>query len=442
VQCEGGVKPPHSKALRAFSWFLDARQRTGMNDCSIIHYSQFTIRIDTFQCMVLWLLAIVALLWCGMGARTFRSLRGTTTLRASQLTSPLEFFPKVSIIVTARNEEQALPAALQSLLALEYPRLEIVLVDDDSRDRTGAIADEWALNPAAKGRLKILHNRSLPPNWHGKVHALHLAASAASGEWILATDADLVFHPSILRVAMSCAIERGVQFLSIVPELEFGSFWERVVLPAFSFLITSIFPLHQVNDPTSSRALAAGALILMKREDLNALGGYARLRNVLIEDVRLAGLFKHHGRRIYLAASRGLFRTRMYSSGGEMFEGLSRSAFEGSGYSVAKILEAMLLANLLAVFPWAVLIARILRDMRFAGAALHDPSLLVALVACALASLVYLPFIRYFRVPVLYVFALPLATLFYSCVAVNSTFAGILGGGVPWKGRRYRTPIK
>ena len=392
--------------------------------------------------MVLCVLAIVALLWCGLGVRTFRSLRGATTLRADQPPTPLEPFPKVSIIVAARNEEEALPAALQSLLALEYPHFEIVLVDDDSRDRTGAIADEWARKPAAEGRLKVLHNRQLPADWRGKVHALHLAVSAASGEWILATDADLVFHPSILRVAMSRALERGVQFLSIVPELEFGSFWERVVLPAFSFLITSIFPLHKVNDPASSRALAAGAFILMKREDLNALGGYARLRNVLIEDVRLADLFKHHGRRIYLAASRGLFRTRMYSSGREIFEGLSRSAYEGSGFSVPKTLGAMFLANLLAVFPWVALVARILRDLTFGGAAVRDPVLLVALVACVLASLVYLPFILHFHVPVLYVFTLPLATLFYSCVAVNSTFAGILGGGVRWKGRRYRAPIE
>ena len=389
-----------------------------------------------------WLLALVAVLWCGMGALTFWSLRGTTILRANQNVSPLESFPKVSIILAARNEEETLPAALQSLLALEYPEIEIVLVDDDSRDRTGAIADEWTRNPAARGRLKILHNQLLPPNWHGKVHALHLAASAATGEWIVATDADMVFHPAILRVAMSCALERGVQFLSIVPELEFGSFWEKVVLPAFAFLITSLFPLHFVNDPKSSRALAAGAFILMKREDLNALGGYARLKNVLIEDLRLAELFKRHGRRIYLAASRGLLHTRMYSSGGEMFEGLSRSAFEGSGFSLPKILGAMFLANLLAVFPWAALIARILRDMRFGGVAWHDPVLLVAFAACTLASLVYLPFTRHFRVPVLYVFGLPLATLFYSCVAVNSTFAGILGEGVPWKGRRYRAPVE
>ena len=391
--------------------------------------------------MTLWLLALVAVLWCGMGAFTFWSLRGITILRANQPPSPLESSPKVSIIVAARNEEEALPAALDSMLSLDYRDYEIVLVDDDSRDRTGAIADEWAGKPAGRGRLKVIHNRELPPDWYGKVHALHLAASASAGEWILATDADMVFHPSILRVAMSCALERGVQLLSIIPEFEFGSFWEKVVLPAFAFLISSLFPPRLVNDSKSSRALAAGAFILMKRKDLNALGGYARLRKVLIEDLRLGELFKRHGRRVYLAASRGLFHTRMYSSDVEMFEGLSRSAFEGAGFSVPKILGAMLFANLLGVFPWVALVVRILRDLRFGEAALHDPSFLVALLACTLASLVYLPFIRYMRLPLLYVFALPLATLFYSCVSVNSALASVIGRGVPWKGRHYRAPV-
>jgi len=227
-----------------------------------------------------------------------------------------------------------------------------------------------------------------------------------------------------------------------VPALEFGSFWEKVVLPAFTFLISSFFPFRLVNDPRSSRALAAGAFMLMKREDLNSLGGYARLKNVVIEDLRMAELFKRNGRRIGLAPSRGLFHTRMYSSGWEMFEGLSRSAFEGTGFSVSRLLGIMFIANLLAVFPWVALMARILRDGRLGGSAFHDPSLVVASLACAIASLVYLPFIIHLRVPVPYVFALPLATLFYSCVSINSALATMVGRGVAWKGRHYRAPVR
>jgi hypothetical protein len=239
---------------------------------------------------------------------------------------------------------------------------------------------------------------------------------------------------------MSCAREHGVQFLSIVPEFEFDSFWEKVVLPAFTFLISSFYPLRLVNDLQSSRAIAAGAFILMKREDLNALGGYACLRKVVIEDLRLAELFKRHGRHIYLAASRGLFHTPMYSSGREMFEGLSRTAFEATGFSVPKALGIVLLGNLLGVFPWVALITRVVRDSKLGGPALQDPSLFIAIWACAMASLVYLPFVLHLRVRFLYVFALPLAVLFYSCVSINSTLAGTFGKGVPWKGRHHRAP--
>jgi hopene-associated glycosyltransferase HpnB len=390
--------------------------------------------------MLLYLLMAVLVLWCGLGAFSFWSLRGATVLRASPPDFPLRPLPTVSIIVAARNEEDALPRALQSMLALDYPDYEIILVDDDSRDRTGAMADEWASRPSARGRLKVIHNKTLPSGWSGKVHALHLAAAAATGEWVLATDADMVFQPLTLRVAMCFALSRGLQLLSIAPEFDFGSFWEKVVLPSFTFLISLLFPLRLVNDPSSSHAMAAGAFMLMKREDLEALGGYARLKKVVIEDLRMAQLFKRHGRLTYLAASRGLFHTRMYTGGREMFEGLSRSAFEGTGFSVPKVLGGLCLGNLAAVFPWVALIARLLRDACLATPGWHDPSLLVALLACAAASLVYLPFILHSRLSLLYVFALPLATLFYSCVSINSALASMVGRGVSWKGRNFQAP--
>jgi chlorobactene glucosyltransferase len=313
-------------------------------------------------------------------------------------------------------------------------------VDDDSSDRTGAIADEWAGRPTAAGRLKVIHNHELPPGWRGKVHALSLAANAAKGEWLLATDADVVFHPALLRLAISCALKEQARLVSLLPEFEFGSKAEKVVMPAFAFLLATLFPLRLINSPKSSRALAAGAFILMRREDYEALNGYAQLRDVVAEDLRMAQRFKHSGQRIYAALTRGLFHTRMYKGWHEMWEGLARSAFEGTGFSLRRVAFGVIFGNLLAVFPWAAAAILLVRDMMAGAPLTADSTLVLAFGACLASAMVYLPILIFFRVSPLYVFTLPAACLFYSGAAIASTWMSLKGRGVSWKGRHYRPP--
>ncbi len=379
----------------------------------------------------------IFLLWCGIGVLNFWGTRGIAVLRPDQATEPFPIAPRVSIIVPARNEEETLPALLESLLRLDYPGYDVTLVDDASTDRTGLIADEWAARRESAGRLKVIHNRELPLGWSGKVHALNLAARAAQGEWILATDADVVFHPAVLRLAMSRALQLDARLVSLVPEFVFGSVWERVVLPAFSFLLATLFPIRLINDPRSPRALAAGAFILMRRADLEALGGYERLRATVVEDLRLAETFKRSGRRIFVAFTRGLFRTRMYRGAHELWEGLSRSAFEGAGFSVARVLTGVVLGLLLTVLPWVSVFTLPFREPHIGHSPFPNLALHLAGAACGMSLLVYSPFLVVFRLPLSYAFTLPLATLFYAAAALNSVWENVVGAGVAWKGRRY-----
>ncbi|HEV2351671.1 MAG TPA: glycosyltransferase [Terriglobia bacterium] len=378
------------------------------------------------------------LLWLALAMFLVWGTHGATILRPGQAAAIPMPPPKVSLIVPARNEEHALRDAMASFVGLDYPDYEVIVVDDGSTDGTGRIVDEWAASPASRGRVRVIHNQELPAGWAGKVHALTLAARVATGEWILATDADVVFHPELLKLAVSLALEKGAQLVSVMPEMEPGGFWEKAVLPAFSLLLASLFPPRLVNRPGSPRALAAGAFILMRRQDFEDLGGYEPIKNVVIEDLRMAERFKKHGRRIYLAASRGLFRTRMYSGLGELWEGLSRSAFEGAGCSVAKVFGGVAVGIWVGVLPWVasvcLLFAR-LPSGHFAGG--HF-AFALAVATCLESALVYLPLILFLRVPIVYVFTLPLAALFYSGVALNSMYRSLFGSGVPWKGRNYR----
>lgn len=386
-------------------------------------------------------LAFSLLAWIALILFWTWSVWGAPILKPStNLTLPS--VPRVSILIAARNEEEALPATLDSLLKLDYPSYDIVLVDDASSDRTGVIADEHARRAGTKGRLKVIHNRELPAGWSGKVHAFSVASKAATGEWVLATDADIVFHPATLRLAMALALEKQVQLLSLSPQIEFRSFWEKVVLPAFTLLISTLYPLRLVNSPRSSRAIAAGAFILMRREDLEALGGYERLRNVVIEDARMAGLFKSNGRRIQFMVASGLLRTRMYTDCRELWDGLSRSAFEGTGFSIAKVLLGVISSTLVAVLPWILAPILFMRDMWLGRPSWTDHTLLLALGACLAGSLFYGVILRILRVPIVYVFALPLAAVFYQGVAVNSALLTLIGQGVPWKGRNYPQPAR
>jgi chlorobactene glucosyltransferase len=386
------------------------------------------------------LLGSALVMWLGVGILALYGIRGATVLGPQHAPQTLPRAPKVSVIVAARNEETKLAATLESLLGLDYPHYEVILVDDDSTDRTGLIADDWAGRPQSAGRLKVIHNRELPPGWRGKVHALSLAARAATGQWLLATDADVVFHPAVLRLAVSHALEREAHFVSLLPEFQFGSWAEKVVLPTFSLLLATLYPLRVVNNPKFPRALAAGAFILMRRHDLEVLGGYAQLRNVVIEDLRLAELFKRKGWRISVHLTRGLLHTRMYSSWREIWQGLGRSAFEGTGYSLGKVLMGVGIATVLGVLPWVSAPALAFCALRGGGASAVDPALALALATCMLSALVYVPLLLHFRLSPLYVLTMPLATAFYSAVALHSAWASLMGRGVPWKGRHHQPP--
>jgi chlorobactene glucosyltransferase len=378
--------------------------------------------------------------WIALGAFHVWNLWGVTVLGPEDTHEALAHTPKVSVVAAARNEEDRLNEFLSSALALDYPDYEVILVDDDSTDGTAAIAESWAARPeAGRGRLIVVHNRELPPGWRGKVWALNLAVERARGEWLLATDADVVFHPSALRVALQQAQARGSQFISVTPDLEFQGFWERVVLPAFSLLLGTLYPIRLVNRAASRQAIAAGAFILMRRDDFQAVGGYEAVRGTLIEDLRLAQLFKGSGRRTFLATGHGLVRTRMYQTAGEMWESLARSAFEGSGFSLATISAGVVASAWIALLPWAVAFG--LAARRLAGPASgSDPTFLLAIAACAAGSLVYLPWVRFLRAPAIYSLTLPLAVLFYSGVSLDSARLNLMGHGALWKGRRYRPP--
>jgi chlorobactene glucosyltransferase len=207
------------------------------------------------------------------------------------------------------------------MLAQDYGRFEVIAVNDRSTDETGSLLESLARQDS---RLRVIHSDELPEGWLGKPYALQQALNAAKGEWILATDADMIFERSALSAAVSRVLEERVDAITLVPRFEAPSFWERVMIPTWMwvFLMFSVF--YRIDDPKSPGAVGIGGFFLIKRSLLDRLGCYDALRNEVLEDVRIAEMIKRSGSGLLTAYAPSLLRTRMYTNFREMWNAARR----------------------------------------------------------------------------------------------------------------------
>jgi glycosyltransferase involved in cell wall biosynthesis len=259
----------------------------------------------------------------------------------------------VSFLVAAKEEESNIAACLASMVSQDYPRLEVIAVNDRSADRTGAIMDELA---ARHANLRAVHVRELPQGWLGKNNAMRTGLAHASGEWLCFTDADCVqISPRSLRVAMNHALETGSEFLSVLPAHETHGLWERVIQPACSGIMMIWFNPLRVNNPRRSTAYANGAFMLMTRECYEALGGHDAVKTEFNEDMKMAQLAKRVGRRLRVVSNDDLYTVRMYQSLRQTWNGWSR-IFYGCFGTWPRLVATAALVVTFSLLPWAALV--------------------------------------------------------------------------------------
>ena len=248
----------------------------------------------------------------------------------------------ISAIIPARNEEASIARAVESVAA--QPEIaEIIVVDDQSTDRTVAILTELA---GRIPKLKILHARALPPGWVGKNYAVALGADVAQGDWLLFTDADTCHMPGSTRRALADAVDHNAVLVSYSPEQELGSFWERVLIPFVYCRLSAKFSFARVNDPKLPDAAANGQFLMILRDVYQKVGGHAAIASEVLEDVALARRVKQAGYQIYFTAPIGIIRTRMYRSFRALWEGWTKNLYPLMGGTTRQVL-----AELAKVFP-------------------------------------------------------------------------------------------
>jgi cellulose synthase/poly-beta-1,6-N-acetylglucosamine synthase-like glycosyltransferase len=241
-------------------------------------------------------------------------------------------WPAVSIVVAARNEERNMEAGVRSLLALDYPALQITVVNDRSTDSTGEILHRVAQE---QPRLNVVDIVELPDGWLGKNHALHRGAEQSSGELLLFTDADVVFEPSALRRAVEHMEANRVDHLAVTPVVESPSYWMLAFVPVFSMCFLIFVNAWRIRNLKSSAHVGIGAFNLVRRKAYLAIGGHSKLALRPDDDLKLGKVLKLGGFQPDLMVGRGLVRVEWYRTLWELIRGLEKNAFAGVDYKPA-----------------------------------------------------------------------------------------------------------
>lgn len=231
--------------------------------------------------------------------------------------------PFVSIIVPARNEEAVLDRLLRSLQALDYPRFEVIVVDDCSTDRTASIA-------AAYAGVRLIRGEERPAGWNGKQWACTQGARAAQGTYLLFTDADTVHKPDGLRAAITSMKNQSADGLSTLPEHECPDLWEKLCGPFHVILLAATNPYGR---PRVGQVYAIGQYLLFERGFYEKLGGHACVKDSWVEDIPLAHALLKAGGRWHVYRGEALFSVRMYLSLSDFIKGWRRNFRAGMSYS-------------------------------------------------------------------------------------------------------------
>lgn len=298
-----------------------------------------------------WFMIVIGLVWL---KRHFDIARGKReySLDPHQPGIPDEDLPPLSMLVAAKDEEENIERCLRGLLRQEYPNLQVIAINDRSDDRTGAIIDEIA---AEDPRLTPVHVQDLPDGWFGKNNAMRLGVEQATGNWMCFSDADCAYDSDhLLRGAMRYALDEKIDFLSVLPRLEAGSFWERVVQPVAGAVLIYWYPPQLVNSDSATHAYANGAFMLMPRATYEKLGGHEPVKATLNEDMHLARRTKQAGLRLRVIRGDRLYRVRMYVGFRQIWRGWSR-IFYGCLGTLPRLLRSIVLLTVVSLSPWVTL---------------------------------------------------------------------------------------
>lgn len=344
--------------------------------------------------------------------------------------------PSVVAIVPARNEADVVATSVASLLRQNYGgAFSVILVDDQSSDRTAEIARSEAAAVGSAVALDVIAGGALPGGWTGKMWAmaqgLDRAQEIAPGaRYVWLTDADIAHNPGVLAALVAKAEEERLALVSLMVLLKCDTAWDRLLIPAFVFFFQKLYPFAWVNQARRATAAAAGGCMLVRAEALAGVGGIAAIRNELIDDCALARKIKDNGEAIWLGLTQSSRSLRAYGTLGEIWRMVARSAFHQLHYSLLLLIGTVL--AMLAIYvagPLALLSYPLHGD----GGALLAGGLAFFMMARG-----FRPILELYGVSSAISYLLPVAGCLYALMTMSSAWRHWRGKGGAWKSRHYQ----
>jgi glycosyltransferase involved in cell wall biosynthesis len=333
--------------------------------------------------------------------------------------------PRVSIIVPARNEEESIEQALTQLLALDYDNYEIVAVNDRSTDRTGEIMENLAAEFSARGQLRVIHHHELPKGWLGKTHAMWTATNQAAGDWLLFTDADVMFKPESLRRALAYAEAERADHVVLFPRMIMKRAGEYMTIAFFQTMFVFGHRPWKVADPKSRDHMGVGAFNLIRRTVYEAVGTYEALRMEVLDDMKLGKVVKNAGFAQRNVFGEDLISIRWARGAMGVVNNLTKNFFA--------VLSFQWWRTLISAFGLAFL-----NLMPFFGVGLaHGWARLPYAVALLSIFLIYLGMSWRSAVPPYYFCLHPISTVLFVYTLLRSMFVTLWNDGIVWRGTKY-----
>ncbi|MFQ6038505.1 MAG: glycosyltransferase [Candidatus Aminicenantales bacterium] len=331
----------------------------------------------------------------------------------------------VSVLIPARNEEDKIKRCVRSLLKSNYPKTEILVLDDNSRDRTFALVQSLARHHR---NLRVVRGKKLPPGWNGKNWACHQLAQQARGEWFLFTDADTEHSRDSISVALATALKNDAQFVSAIPGLITKTWAEKLILPVIHFAFLVLLPYNLINYFKISRVpVGIGPFLFIHRNAYAKCGGFEAIKSEILDDMALARRVRKSDGRISVMDGTDLVRVRFYTCFQEVWSGFSKNAFQAIGSSPYLLFVLSVGCYFLFIYPYLCLGACVLYGQNIVLPALHV--LLISLMRIALSAR--------FRTSYAYGLLHPLCVFLTLLILFNSFRLTLFHRKIEWKERLY-----